>query len=151
TPDSPRCSRMVLANGRAERFIPPAVINRRAARLHRQHPEGREALRPAGADADQIRAGDQPQDRQNDRAGDSADFTDARRQGGRMTQWEFITLGRSSSVPMKQRKAKMILIAYLVGFAGYEDVANDQASCANSGLSCGCERSFGKSSSLLKP
>ena len=36
-------------------------------RLRRPHPQGREARRLAGAGADQIRAGDQPQDRQGTR------------------------------------------------------------------------------------
>ena len=36
-------------------------------RLCRSHPQGREAGRPAGAGADQVRAGDQPQDRQGAR------------------------------------------------------------------------------------
>ena len=36
-------------------------------RLRRSHPQGREAGRPAGAGADQVRAGDQPQDRQGAR------------------------------------------------------------------------------------
>ena len=35
--------------------------------LRRPHPQGREARRPAGADADQVRDGDQPQDRQGAR------------------------------------------------------------------------------------
>ena len=37
-------------------------------RLRRSHPQGREAGRPAGAGSDQIRTGDQPQDRQGARA-----------------------------------------------------------------------------------
>ena len=40
---------------------------RRAAALCRPHPQGREARRPAGAGADQVRAGHQPQDRQGAR------------------------------------------------------------------------------------
>ena len=36
-------------------------------RLRRSHPQGREAGRPAGAGADQVRAGDQPQDREGAR------------------------------------------------------------------------------------
>ena len=36
-------------------------------RLRRPHPKGREAGRPAGASANQVRAGDQPQDRQGAR------------------------------------------------------------------------------------
>jgi hypothetical protein len=40
---------------------------RRAAALRRSHPQGREARRSAGAGADQVRAGDQPQDREGAR------------------------------------------------------------------------------------
>ena len=43
-------------------------LTRRAADLHRQNPERREARRPAGQAADQVRAGDQPQDRKGARA-----------------------------------------------------------------------------------
>ena len=40
------------------------VVNKLARRiLHRPHPQGREANRPAGASANQVRVGDQPQDR----------------------------------------------------------------------------------------
>ena len=38
-----------------------------SGRLRRSHPQGREAGRPAGAGADQVRAGDQSQDRQGAR------------------------------------------------------------------------------------
>ena len=43
------------------RFPRPASARRR---LRRSHPQGREASRPARAGADQVRTGDQPQDRQ---------------------------------------------------------------------------------------
>ena len=46
-----RCGRPVPARGR----------------LRRSHPQGREARGPAGAGADQVRTGDQPQDRQGAR------------------------------------------------------------------------------------
>src|SRR5262249_52958878 len=69
---------------------PRPVSTRR--RLRRPHPQGRETGRPAGAGADQVRVGDQPQNRQGarpDRAGYSAR---PRRRGGRMRRRQFITL-----------------------------------------------------------
>ena len=53
-------------------------------RLRRSHPQGREAGRPAGAGADQVRAGDQPQDRQGARPRSAADAARPRRRGDRM-------------------------------------------------------------------
>ena len=46
------------------RFCRPVPASRR---LRRSHPQGREAGRPAGAGADQVRTGDQPQDREGAR------------------------------------------------------------------------------------
>jgi hypothetical protein len=43
--------------GLIDRPVPPR------GRLRRPHPQGRETGRPAGAGADQVRAGHQPQDR----------------------------------------------------------------------------------------
>ena len=50
-----------LLRARSGRPVPPR------GRLRRSHPQGREAGRPAGAGADQVRAGHQPQDRQGAR------------------------------------------------------------------------------------
>ena len=50
-----------LLRGRSDRPAPAR------GRLRRSHPQGREAGRPSGAGADQIRAGDQPQDREGAR------------------------------------------------------------------------------------
>ena len=50
-----------------------------SGRLRRPHPQGREAGRPAGAGADQVRAGDQPQDREGARPRSAADAARARR------------------------------------------------------------------------
>ena len=53
-------------------------------RLRRPHPQGREAGRPAGAGADQVRTGDQPQDRQGARPRSAADAARPRRRGDRV-------------------------------------------------------------------
>src|SRR5262245_24728485 len=50
-----------LVRPRSGRPVPPR------GRLRRSHPQGREAGRPTGASADQVRAGDQPQDREGAR------------------------------------------------------------------------------------
>src|SRR6266511_4046468 len=71
-----RCARPVPARGR----------------LRRSHPQGREAGRPAGAGADQVRAGDQPQDRQGARPRHAGNRAGPRRRGDRMRRREFITL-----------------------------------------------------------
>jgi putative tryptophan/tyrosine transport system substrate-binding protein len=64
----------------------PDIIDqyRRAARLRRSHPQGRKASRSAGAGADQIRAGHQPQDRQGTRPRRAHNGARARRRGDRM-------------------------------------------------------------------
>src|SRR5262249_9643892 len=56
------------------------------------HPQRYQAGRAAGAGADQIRAGDQSEDRQGARARDSVVPAAARRRGDRMRRREFVTL-----------------------------------------------------------
>jgi putative tryptophan/tyrosine transport system substrate-binding protein len=53
-------------------------------RLHRPHPQGREAGRPTSTGTDQIRAGHQPQDRQGARSRNSSDAARPRRRGDRV-------------------------------------------------------------------
>src|SRR5215472_9402260 len=48
------------------------------------HPQGRETRRPAGAGADQVRPGDQPQDREGARPRSAAVAARPRRRGDRM-------------------------------------------------------------------
>ena len=60
------------------------------SRLRRPHPQGRQAGRPAGTGADQVRAGDQPQDRQGARHRHAAVAARPRRRGDRMKRREFI-------------------------------------------------------------
>jgi putative tryptophan/tyrosine transport system substrate-binding protein len=69
---------------RHDRALPPR------GRLRRPHPQGREACRPAGAGADPVRAGDQPQDRQGARPHRAADAHCPRRRGDRVRRHEFI-------------------------------------------------------------
>jgi putative tryptophan/tyrosine transport system substrate-binding protein len=45
----------------------PDLVDQYRHCLRRPHPQGREASRPSGASTDQVRAGDQPQDREGDR------------------------------------------------------------------------------------
>ena len=54
---------------------------RRVRGLHRPHTQGRETRRPAGSGTDQIRTGDQPQDRQGARPRSAADAARPRRRG----------------------------------------------------------------------
>ena len=58
---------------------------RRAGRHGRQDSQGREASRPAGRAADQVRARHQPQDRQGARPRRAADAARPRRRGDRMS------------------------------------------------------------------
>jgi len=59
--------------------------------LRRSHPEGREAGGPAGAGADQVRARDQPQDRQGARSRRAGDCARSRRRGDRVG-WHFAAM-----------------------------------------------------------
>src|SRR5262249_51101308 len=54
-------------------------------RLCRSHPQRREAGRPTGAGADQVRAGDQSQDREGARPRSATNAARARRRGDRMS------------------------------------------------------------------
>jgi hypothetical protein len=63
---------------RSHRLVPAR------GRLRRSHPQGREARRPAGTCADQVRAGDQSQDRQDARSRGAAVAARACRRGDRM-------------------------------------------------------------------
>src|SRR5262249_55094217 len=53
-------------------------------RLRRPHPQGREANRPTGADSDQVRVGDQPQDREGSRPRPAGLGARTRRRGDRV-------------------------------------------------------------------
>src|SRR5262249_11751047 len=60
--------------------------------LRRPDSQGRETRRPAGFAADQVRAGNQPEDRQGARPNNSAECTSHCRRGDRVRRREFITL-----------------------------------------------------------
>src|SRR6516165_7636469 len=61
-------------------------------RLRRPYPKGREARRPTGAGADQVRVGDQSQDGESARPRSAGKCARARRRGDRMNRREFLTL-----------------------------------------------------------
>src|SRR5262249_19513969 len=72
--------------------------------LCRPHPQGREARRPARAGADQIRAGDQPEDRQDAPARNPCLSARPRRRGDRMRRRAFIALiGAAAASPLGVR------------------------------------------------
>ena len=82
-------SRLDAAVGGLISYGPDGIDHVSARRwLRRSHSQGREAGRFAGAGADQVRAGHQPQDRQGARPRSATDTARPRRRGDRMRQRE---------------------------------------------------------------
>ena len=87
-------ARYFVAAGGLISYGPDSSTSTAARRLRRPHPQGREARRPSGAVTDQVRTGDQPEDRQGARPRNSADIARPRRRGDRISQRRYCICSR---------------------------------------------------------
>ena len=93
--------RVFVTHGGLITYGPDIVSQYRSRRLRRSHPQGREASRPAGAGSDQVRVGDQPQDREGSWPRNPPDTASPRRRGDRMRRREFIAGLRCDGWPVR--------------------------------------------------
>src|SRR5262249_11751701 len=90
----------------------------RRGRLRRQNLQRRQAHRPSRTAADQVRAGDQPQDREGARPHRAADATRPRRRGDRGR--EFITvIGGVAAWPVSvlAQQSVMPMVGFVTGLS----------------------------------